>query len=279
MGTENPAFEELLALRSRVFLDEMELPREFCEVGDRQSLHLLMRRDGKAAGCLRLARISDATFLASLPAVDQTLRGQGLGRALMEEAARKCIALGGEFLQLLTTHDAMDFFSKLGYFPTGAESDIDDLYIYMMERTLDEGDCVVEWILPGGDISDALEVRSQVFGRELGYTNDPDELDPRAHTLVLRREGQAVACGRVVALEDGRCKLGKVAVLPALRGTGVGRAVLENLEFRAAELGAPEVFLSSRKPMVEFYRHLGYQAGSKETMEGPEPHIDVTKTL
>lgn len=135
------------------------------------------------------------------------------------------------------------------------------------------------WILPGGDIAPALALRTEVFGREFGYVNELDDLDPGAHTLLLMQDGQPVACGRVATLPDGRTKFGKIVVRKTLRGQQIGRLVMEHLEAKAVELGRREVFLSAQLVALNFYLHLGYLPQGEEFLVQGKPHQDVGKKL
>ncbi|MGN6742269.1 MAG: GNAT family N-acetyltransferase [Amnibacterium sp.] len=52
-----------------------------------------------------------------------------------------------------------------------------------------------------------------------------------------------------------------MAVEPALQGTGVGRALMAEVEARLVALGCPKVNLqvrSGNEPVATFYRRIGY---------------------
>ncbi len=279
MGSGSPLFAELQQLRHAIFTTEFGLPKSFGSSDDRTCLHLLVKKDGQPAACARLARGMGSTFMATTVAVAQPFRGQGIGTQMVREIAEKCRRLGCENLRLTAELDTTAFFKKQGLLPTGIECDVADYTVEIMVAYLDDNPYQVSWLLPGEDISSALELRREVFGKEFGYTNDPDELDPIAYTMLMHQDGAVVACGRVAPLPDGRYKLGKIALSSKLRGGGMGRKLVENLEFKALELGAQEVFLSARHPAMDFYKHIGYIPYGEPFMSGPEPHTDVKKTL
>jgi len=279
MGSGNPLFEELTRLRHAIFTTEFGMPKSFGSSDDRTCLHLLVKQDGQPAACARLARSMGNTFMVTTVAVAQPFRGQGIGTAMVAELVEKCRRLGCEHLRLTAELGTTAFFKKQGWLPTGIECDIADYTVEIMVAYLDDNPYQIEWLLPNQDITPALELRRQVFGKEFGYTNDPDELDPIAHTMLMHQDGQVVACGRVAPLPDGRFKLGKIALSNNLRGGGMGRKLVENLEFKAMELGAQEVFLSARHPAMDFYLHIGYTAYGEPFMSGPELHTDVKKML
>jgi putative acetyltransferase len=61
---------------------------------------------------------------------------------------------------------------------------------------------------------------------------------------------------------DGVYELSKMAVSPAMRGRGVGRAVLEHAIGQARELGAAKLFLGSNsvlKNAVHLYESVGFR--------------------
>ncbi|MBP0962790.1 MAG: GNAT family N-acetyltransferase [Oscillospiraceae bacterium] len=238
MGSGNPLFEELQQLRQTIFHTEFGLPQNFGSADDRTCLHLLLKQDGQPAACARLARGMDTVFIATTVAVAKPFRGQGIGSAMLQELAQKSRQLGCECLRLTAELDTVSFFKKRGMIATGMECDIADYTVEIMVAYLDDNPYQISWLRPGQDISDALAVRRQVFGKELGYTNDPDDLDPIAHTMLIHQDGKVVACGRVAPLPDGRYKLGKIALSGELRGGGMGRKLVEALEFKALELGA-----------------------------------------
>lgn len=66
----------------------------------------------------------------------------------------------------------------------------------------------------------------------------PQEMSPPGGTFVVGYEdGEAVCCGGVKRLPDGACEIKRMYVADHARGRGVARALLEELERRARELG------------------------------------------
>jgi predicted GNAT family N-acyltransferase len=109
---------------------------------------------------------------------------------------------------------------------------------------------------------DLARVRRRVFIEEQRVPEalEWDEWDvPSLHALV-RDGGEPVATGRLVP--DGR--IGRMAVLPAWRGRGVGAAVLDRLLDVARARGLTEVVLSAQVEAMPFYARAGFVA------EGPE---------
>ena len=66
----------------------------------------------------------------------------------------------------------------------------------------------------------------------------PGELGPPSGTFVVGFEDDApVCCGGLKRLPDGACEIKKMFVAPDARGRGLARALLEELERRARDLG------------------------------------------
>ena len=92
----------------------------------------------------------------------------------------------------------------------------------------------------------------------------PAELAPPAGTFIVGfDDGVAVCCGGVKRLPDGACEIKKMFVVPEARGRGVARALLEELERRARELGYAIARLDTgpEQPRAQrMYERAGYAA-------------------
>jgi predicted GNAT family N-acyltransferase len=117
-------------------------------------------------------------------------------------------------------------------------------------------------------MSSALAVRRRVFIEEQAvpedveiddHDGDPVAVKTALHVLV-RFEGQPVATGRLLLEcdEHGRAHIGRVAVLPEFRRTGVGRAVMNALHDLARERGIALLTLAAQTHAIGFYERLGY---------------------
>ena len=119
------------------------------------------------------------------------------------------------------------------------------------------------------DAPDADELLGEYFAsRELGmpgyrtFRPDPALFTGTAGVfLVTRVDGEPVGCGGVRMLSPVSGEVKHLWVRPAARGTGLGRALLGELERRAAELGATEVVLDTNARLEaaqSLYRSSGY---------------------
>jgi predicted GNAT family N-acyltransferase len=95
------------------------------------------------------------------------------------------------------------------------------------------------------------------------------------HFLVIDGAGQAIGCARL--LPDGH--IGRMAVLPAWRGRGVGRALLAVVLDTAQERGHGMLRLSAQTHAAAFYARMGFVAVGSEYEEAGIPHIAMQRRL
>ena len=122
------------------------------------------------------------------------------------------------------------------------------------------------------------EVRRVVFIEEQSIPEDMewDEFDAVSrHAIAEDAAGMAVGCGRL--LPDGA--IGRLAVLSAWRGRGVGSALLLTLVDLARAGGHPQVRLNSQTQAMPFYRRHGFAAYGDEYMEAGIPHRAMSRKL
>ncbi|WP_305406980.1 GNAT family N-acetyltransferase [Photobacterium leiognathi] len=120
-------------------------------------------------------------------------------------------------------------------------------------------------------------VREQVFIQEQQI--DPeiefDGLDSEAvHVLVMDGE-QPLGTGRILA--DGH--IGRIAIMKAARGQGLGAKVVQALVKYAQQQGYPRVDLGAQTHAVDFYRKLGFMPYGDEFMEANIPHQAMEQML
>jgi predicted GNAT family N-acyltransferase len=123
----------------------------------------------------------------------------------------------------------------------------------------------------------ASPIRFTVFVEEQGVPREIelDEHDPVCLHAVVFEDGDAVATGRL--LPDGH--IGRMAVLKAWRGRGIGAAVLNELIKAALKRGHREVALSAQVHAVPFYRAHGFVPVGEEYLEAGIPHQAMKRAL
>jgi predicted GNAT family N-acyltransferase len=118
--------------------------------------------------------------------------------------------------------------------------------------------------------ADARRIRFAVFVDEQGVPAEleMDDMDARCLHALAFEEGGAVGTGRL--LPDGH--IGRMAVMKAWRGRGVGAALLRGLIDAARERGDAEVRLSAQVHALGFYRAHGFGAYGEVYDEAGIPH-------
>lgn len=126
----------------------------------------------------------------------------------------------------------------------------------------------------------ALALRRAVFCDEQGVSIE-EELDGRddgALHLVAVEGGEVVGTCRL--LRDGRdVTLGRMAVARAARGRGLGRALLDEAERRAGELGGDGIVLAAQVGARGLYERAGYEARGDVFLDAGIEHVTMAKAL
>lgn len=98
----------------------------------------------------------------------------------------------------------------------------------------------------------------QRFGPNL----KPEHLEPGLGTFVIARaNGVAVGCGAIRRLDATTCEVKRMYVEPELRGRGVGKGILNDLELAARALGAKRLVLETgiyQGEAIALYRAAGF---------------------
>ncbi|WP_033354611.1 GNAT family N-acetyltransferase [Kitasatospora aureofaciens] len=140
------------------------------------------------------------------------------------------------------------------------------------------------------DLEQVRAVRREVFVVE---QNVPEELEydeydaTSVHVLAVGADG-ALGTGRLIFGEEalkltggveGRVLLGRLAVLAAARGTGLGVELVRAIEAAGRERGGVEVELHAQVRALGFYERLGYVAEGPVYDDAGIPHRTMTRVL
>ena len=132
---------------------------------------------------------------------------------------------------------------------------------------------------------DASAVRVRVFVDEqkIPLEMEWDEADNVAlHAVAYNRLGQPLATGRLLQgnpAEPGVACIGRMAVERVVRGTRLGRDILETLADAARERGDHEVRLHAQCSAQGFYGRLGFSAVGAPFEEAGIAHIEMARPL
>ena len=109
--------------------------------------------------------------------------------------------------------------------------------------------------------------------------DETDQFDIVASHAVAVKAGQVVATGRMFVDPYGEAKIGRMAVEAKLRGSGIGRGILDVLEQHAREIGCESVTVNAQSYVAGFYGKHGYIAQGEPFMEVGIEHLRMTKAL
>ncbi|RCV54515.1 GNAT family N-acetyltransferase [Marinitenerispora sediminis] len=123
-------------------------------------------------------------------------------------------------------------------------------------------------------------IRGAVFVAEqrVPVEEEWDDRDLDADHFLALLDGVPTGAGRL-AVDGDEGLLGRLAVLPEARGTGVGAALVRAIERRAAERGLRAVELHAQTHALDFYARLGYTAYGAEFMDAGIPHRHMRREL
>ena len=129
---------------------------------------------------------------------------------------------------------------------------------------------------------DATQLRVEVFVREQGVPLEMecDAADSGATHAVARNQlGQVLATGRLLAPTPGIGKIGRMAVKRVMRGSGLGRDMLDILSVASFNRGDKEIVLHAQRSAEGFYQRAGFVGRGDPFDEAGIPHIEMFKVL
>lgn len=132
--------------------------------------------------------------------------------------------------------------------------------------------------------SHAHDIRKAVFVQEQHIPADRewDEADPDSgclHAVAYNRLGVPLATGRLLEHVPGVAKIGRMAVTQTMRGSGIGRSVLDALMRAGREQGYREAILHAQASAAPFYRRAGFIERGLVFHEVGIPHVEMVRAL
>lgn len=124
----------------------------------------------------------------------------------------------------------------------------------------------------------AERLRMEVFVKEQGVPAEieMDEFDPVCrHVVAVNGLGHAVGTGRLITDAPGVARIGRMAVAREMRGSRVGRQVLDALMAAARERGDKEAVLHAQVHAKNFYARAGFVPEGQVYDEAGIDHITM----
>jgi ElaA protein len=135
--------------------------------------------------------------------------------------------------------------------------------------------------LTAREVHDILQARSAVFVIEQACLfQDMDGADVASWHLFARRDGNIAAYCRLVpaGVKFAEASIGRVITTQAARGTGLGRALMEEALRRSGALwpGAP-IRIGAQQHLERFYASLGFVTDSEPYDEDGIAHVEMLR--
>lgn len=133
-------------------------------------------------------------------------------------------------------------------------------------------------IVEVSDLSVPHALRRAVFIDEQGYSEaeEWDDLDADARHLVAYDGDRPLGTARIFVSEG---RIGRVCVLRAARGTGLGAALIRDAMARLRAAGCARAVLGAQVRAMGFYERLGFVACGPEYDDGGVPHREMARPL
>ncbi|MCR4529948.1 GNAT family N-acetyltransferase [Acinetobacter venetianus] len=124
---------------------------------------------------------------------------------------------------------------------------------------------------------DAKLIRELVFISEqnIPEQDEWDDQDAISQHFVVYDHNQPIATARLLANNS----VGRVAVLKAYRGQGIGRLIMLEIIAYAQAQKRPSLQLSSQVHAISFYEKLGFSIQGDEYDECGIPHIEMVMPI
>lgn len=131
------------------------------------------------------------------------------------------------------------------------------------------------------DIATCHAIRRAVFIEEQGIAEaeEWDDLDGQAIHLLAWQDGEAVGTARIF-LDGSTGKIGRVCVMPAARGAGLGRQLIKAaVDVLRSRHGVLQARLGAQVQAMGFYEKLGFAPVGEVYDDAGIPHQDMVRDL
>ncbi|MBK7869608.1 MAG: GNAT family N-acetyltransferase [Saprospiraceae bacterium] len=128
-----------------------------------------------------------------------------------------------------------------------------------------------------------MALRQEVFVVEQNCPYlDADGKDPKGwHLLGLNTENQIIAYARLLPKEvsyPDYPSIGRIATAANARGTGAGRALVQEALLECNRLfGNESIKIGAQLYLLKFYQSFGFESVGEEYLEDGIPHIEMIK--
>ncbi|HZF63009.1 MAG TPA: GNAT family N-acetyltransferase [Chitinophagaceae bacterium] len=131
------------------------------------------------------------------------------------------------------------------------------------------------------DYDQMVKLREEVLRKPLGLSFSQEELDREKDDLLIGAfdDGKMLGCCMLVEEDAKSVRLRQMAVVNALQGKGVGRALMQFAENLARDRGYKKICMHARKHAAGFYGKMGYKIAGNEFEEVTIPHYLMEKEL
>jgi predicted GNAT family N-acyltransferase len=138
--------------------------------------------------------------------------------------------------------------------------------------------CVIriKWLEGPDDLTDAYRVRFQVFVKEQNVPPELeiDDMDKIARHILVYMNSSPIGTGRLF-VQNGKCYLGRIAVLREYRKQHIGTLIVKSLLQKAFNSGIDEVHIHAQIWVQDFYKKLGFIPYGKPFYEAGIEHISM----
>lgn len=139
----------------------------------------------------------------------------------------------------------------------------------------------VRLVTDSAELAEVMRIRHEVFVAEqaVPVELERDEWDEGAEHFLATLDGRPAGTVRLVVEHPGEAHLGRLAVLPPARGSGLGAALVRAVEERGRDRSLVSVVLSAQTQALSFYARLGYTAEGEVFDDAGIPHRWMRKPL